>query len=157
MMPEKAASRAQLWVEEARTQGAHILCGGRAEGRFMPPTIIENAPPESFVCSREAFAPLVTLAPFDTFGEALAAVNDSAYGLQAGVFTNRLEHALAAHDRLEVGGVIVNDIPTYRIDHMPYGGVKDSGLGREGVRYSIEDMTEPRLLVFNRPESQRIG
>ncbi len=102
------------------------------------------------MCSREAFAPLVVLFPFDDFEQALAEVNDSVYGLQAGVFTGSLEHALRAFEVLEVGGVIINDIPTFRIDHMPYGGVKDSGLSREGLRYAIEDMTELRLVVFNR-------
>jgi glyceraldehyde-3-phosphate dehydrogenase (NADP+) len=123
----------------------------------MEPTIIENAPKESFVCSREAFAPLVTLFPVKSFGDAVREVNDSVYGLQAGVFTNNLEHALHAFEHIEAGAVVLNDIPTYRIDHMPYGGVKDSGLSREGLRYAIEDMTEMRLLVVNRLESQRVS
>ncbi|MGA7673289.1 MAG: aldehyde dehydrogenase family protein, partial [Nitrolancea sp.] len=104
----------------------------------------------SFVCSREAFAPLGNLFPFDDFEDALTEINDSVFGLQAGVFTSSLEHALRAFETLDVGGVVINDIPTYRIDHMPYGGVKDSGLSREGLRYSIEDMTESRLMVINR-------
>jgi glyceraldehyde-3-phosphate dehydrogenase (NADP+) len=122
----------------------------------MQPTIIENAPREAFVCSREAFAPLVSVFKVSSFRKAVEAVNDSIYGLQAGVFTNNLEHALYAFENIEAGGVIMNDIPTYRIDHMPYGGVKSSGLSREGIRYTIEDMTEMRLLVINRLESQRV-
>ena len=156
MIDDKAASRTESWIAAAVAEGATVLTGGRAEGRFFTPTVIENAPPSSFVCSREAFAPLVTLFPVKSFGEAIARVNDSEYGLQAGVFTNRLEHALAAFEALEVGGVIINDVPTYRIDHMPYGGVKSSGLSREGVRYAIEDMTEPRLMVLNRLESHAV-
>ncbi|MDI3340798.1 MAG: aldehyde dehydrogenase family protein [Sphaerobacter sp.] len=150
MIDDKAAKRTEDWVASAVSEGARVLIGGKAEGRIFQPTVLVDVPPTSFVCSREAFAPLVNLFPFDDFEEALAAVNDSDYGLQAGVFTASLEHALRAWEVLEVGGVIINDIPTYRIDHMPYGGVKDSGLSREGLRYAIEDMTEPRLLVLNR-------
>ena len=156
MIDAKAAGRTQQWIDEAVADGARVLTGGKADGRFFEPTVIENAKPESFVCSREAFAPLVTLFPVKSFGEAIRRVNDSEYGLQAGVFTNRLEHSLAAFESLEVGGVIINDVPTYRIDHMPYGGVKSSGLSREGIRYTIEDMTEPRLMVLNRLESQAV-
>uniref|UniRef100_A0A831TGF7 Aldehyde dehydrogenase family protein n=1 Tax=Thermorudis peleae TaxID=1382356 RepID=A0A831TGF7_9BACT len=150
MIDDKAARRTQDWVESAVAEGAKVLIGGKAEGRFFQPTVLVDVPKTSFVCSREAFAPLVNLWPFDDFEEALAEVNDSVYGLQAGVFTSSLEHALRAFEVLEVGGVIINDVPTFRVDHMPYGGVKDSGLSREGLRYAIEDMTEPRLLVFNR-------
>ncbi|MDQ3694201.1 MAG: aldehyde dehydrogenase family protein [Chloroflexota bacterium] len=157
MIDDKAAGRTRRWIDEAVAEGARVLTGGTAEGRFFSPTVIENAKPESFVCSREAFAPLVTIFPVASFGEAITRVNDSEYGLQAGVFTNRLEHALAAFEALQVGGVIINDVPTYRIDHMPYGGVKSSGLSREGVRYTIEDMTEPRLMVINRLESQAVS
>ncbi len=156
MIDDKAAKRSEGWINDAVNAGARVLTGGKAEGRFMQPTIIENAPPESFVCSREAFAPLVTLFPVKSFTEGIDSVNDSVYGLQAGVFTNNLEKAFYAFENVEAGGVILNDIPTYRIDHMPYGGVKDSGLSREGVRYTIEDMTEMRLLVVNRLESQRL-
>jgi glyceraldehyde-3-phosphate dehydrogenase (NADP+) len=156
MIDAKAAGRTQQWIDAAVADGARVLTGGKADGRFFTPTVIENAPPDSFVCSREAFAPLVTLFPVKSFGEAIRRVNDSEYGLQAGVFTNRLEHALAAFEALDVGGVIINDVPTYRIDHMPYGGVKSSGLSREGIRYTIEDMTEPRLMVLNRLESQAV-
>jgi glyceraldehyde-3-phosphate dehydrogenase (NADP+) len=156
MIDDKAAARTQSWIEDAVREGATVLTGGKARGRFFEPTVIENANPKSFVCSREAFAPLVTLFPVRSFGDGIVRLNDSEYGLQAGVFTNRLEYALTAYERIEAGGVIVNDVPTYRIDHMPYGGVKSSGLSREGIRYAIEDMTEPRLMVINRLDSQRL-
>jgi len=150
MIDEKAARRSEDWVATAVSEGARVLTGGKAKGNFFQPTVLVDARRESFVCSREAFAPLVNVFPFDEYEEALAEINDSVFGLQAGIFTQSLEHALRAFETLEVGGVVVNDIPTYRIDHMPYGGVKDSGLSREGLRYAIEDMTEPRLMVFNR-------
>jgi len=156
MIDDKAAARTESWIADAVREGATILTGGKAQGRFFEPTVIENANPRSFVCSREAFAPLVTLFPVKSFGEGIVRLNDSEYGLQAGVFTNRLENALTAFERIEAGGVIINDVPTYRIDHMPYGGVKSSGLSREGIRYAIEDMTEPRLMVINRLDSQRL-
>ncbi len=156
MIDDKAAARTQSWIEDAVAGGATVLTGGKADGRFFQPTVIENANPKSFVCSREAFAPLVTLFPVISFSEGIEKLNDSEYGLQAGIFTNRLENALTAYERTEAGGVIINDVPTYRIDHMPYGGVKSSGLSREGIRYAIEDMTEPRLMVVNRLESQRL-
>lgn len=156
MIDAKAATRSEGWINDAVAGGARVLTGGKADGRFLQPTIIENAPRESFVCSREAFAPLVTLFPVKSFKEAIEAVNDSLFGLQAGIFTNDLEKSLYAFENIEAGGVILNDIPTYRIDHMPYGGIKDSGLSREGLRYAIEDMTEMRLLVVNRLESQRV-
>jgi glyceraldehyde-3-phosphate dehydrogenase (NADP+) len=157
MIDNKAASRAQQWVEQAVAEGATVLTGGKAAGRFFEPTVIENAKRTSFVCSREAFAPLVTIFPVKDFADGIRQLNDSEYGLQAGIFTNRLEQALTAFENVESGGVIINDVPTYRIDHMPYGGVKSSGLSREGVRYTIEDMTEPRLMVLNRLESQKLG
>lgn len=156
MIDEKAATRSQEWVEQAVEEGATVLVGGKADGRYFQPTIIENAAPTSFVCSREAFAPMVTLFKVPSFGKAIAGVNDSAYGLQAGVFTNSLEKTLVAFEEIEAGGVIINDVPTYRIDHMPYGGVKASGLSREGLRYAIEDMTEQRLMVINRLESAAV-
>jgi glyceraldehyde-3-phosphate dehydrogenase (NADP+) len=157
MIDDKAAARTQSWIEDAVKEGAKVLTGGKARDRFFEPTVIENANPESFVCSREAFAPLVTVFPVTSFAEGIARLNDSVYGLQAGIFTNRLENALTAYERTEAGGVIINDVPTYRIDHMPYGGVKSSGLSREGIRYAIEDMTEPRLMVINRLASQALA
>jgi glyceraldehyde-3-phosphate dehydrogenase (NADP+) len=157
MIDEKAALRSQTWVDQAQADGATVLTGGTAEGAFFQPTVIENADPASFVCSREAFAPLVTIAPVSSFGDAIRQINDSEYGLQAGVFTNSLEKALVAYENIDAGGVVINDVPTYRIDHMPYGGVKASGLGREGLKYAIEDMTEPRLMVIIRLESQAVS
>ncbi|MGH2534064.1 MAG: aldehyde dehydrogenase family protein [Thermomicrobiales bacterium] len=157
MIDDRAAQRSQQWIEAAVKQGARVLTGGKADGRFFQPTIIENAPKDAFVCSREAFAPLVTLFKIGSFKEGVDALNDSVYGLQAGIFSNRLEHALYAFEHVETGAVIMNDVPTYRIDHMPYGGVKASGLSREGLRYAIEDMTEMRLLVVNRLESQAVS
>ncbi len=152
MVDEANARRTQAWVDEAKAMGGKVLIGGTADGSFFPPTILTDTPLEAKVCSAEAFAPLVVAFPFGDFAQAIDAVNNSLFGLQAGVFTNDLHHAWAAFHRLEVGGVIVNDIPTYRIDHMPYGGVKDSGLGREGLRWSIEDMTELRLMVLAWPQ-----
>jgi acyl-CoA reductase-like NAD-dependent aldehyde dehydrogenase len=157
MIDEKAILRTQAWIDQATAGGARVLTGGSSEGTFFQPTVIENADPASAVCAKEAFAPLVTLAPVKSFGEAIRKLNDSEYGLQAGVFTNSLEKALVAHENIDVGGVVINDIPTYRIDHMPYGGVKASGLGREGLKYAIEDMTEPRLMVINRLESEAVA
>ncbi|HJR59423.1 MAG TPA: aldehyde dehydrogenase family protein [Vicinamibacterales bacterium] len=151
MIEEAEAGRIDEWVREAIYQGARVLTGGkRLGGPLYAPTILTDVPSEARVCSQEVFAPLVVLEPFTSFDEAIAEVNRSIYGLQAGVFTADLEHALQAFDVLEVGGVLVNDVPTFRIDHMPYGGVKDSGLGREGPKYTIEEMTEPRLLIINR-------
>jgi glyceraldehyde-3-phosphate dehydrogenase (NADP+) len=152
MVDEQAAQRTDRWVREAQELGGKVLLGGRADGSFFPPTVLVDTPPTAQVCSNEAFAPLVVAFPFGDFDEAIADVNDSFYGLQTGVFTNDLGHAWQAFNELEVGGVIVNDIPTYRIDHMPYGGVKDSGLGREGLRWAVEDMTELRLMVLAQPE-----
>jgi acyl-CoA reductase-like NAD-dependent aldehyde dehydrogenase len=151
MVDEGAVRRTHEWVTEAIEQGARALVRGEPDGLFYPPTVLVNAPKACRVCGEEAFAPIVNLFPVADFAAAIAEINDSRFGLQCGVFTNDLERTLQAHDELEVGGVIVNDIPTWRIDPMPYGGVKDSGLGREGLRWSIEDMTEPRLLAFARP------
>ena len=151
MVDEHAAARTQRWVDEALAMGAKVVAGGKADGTFFPPTILTDAPPTAQVCSNEAFAPLVVAAPFKTLDEAIARVNDSMFGLQTGVFTNDLAGAWRAFAELEVGGVIINDVPTYRIDHMPYGGVKDSGLGREGLRWAIEDMTELRIMVLAQP------
>ena len=153
MVDEQAAERTGRWVREAEELGGRVLLGGRAEGSFFPPTVLVDTPAEAQVCSNEAFAPLVVCFPFDDFGDAIREVNDSFYGLQTGVFTNDLSRSWRAFNELEVGGVIINDVPTYRIDHMPYGGVKDSGLGREGLRWAIDDMTEIRLMVI--AESER--
>src|SRR6266542_953640 len=152
MVDAAAAQRTQRWVDEAVSLGGKVLLGGKADGSFFPPTILIDTPATAQVCSNEAFAPLVVAFPFSDFDEAVRGVNDSFYGLQTGVFTNDLAHAWQAFNELEVGGVMMNDVPTYRIDHMPYGGVKDSGLGREGLRWAIEDMTEIRIMVLAWPQ-----
>ncbi len=151
MVDLEAAQRIGRWVDDAVAAGARALTGGRGEGQAFPATVLVDVPPDAAVCTQEAFAPIVVVAPFSDFDAVLAQVNDSDFGLQAGVFTNDLAHAWRAFEELEVGGVILNDVPTYRIDHMPYGGVKESGLGREGLRWSIEDMTEVRILVIAQP------
>jgi glyceraldehyde-3-phosphate dehydrogenase (NADP+) len=151
MVDDQAAARTERWVREAVDEGARVLLGGTPEGRYFPPTILVDADRASQVCSEEAFAPIVVAFPFSHIDAAFDEVNASRYGLQAGIFTNDLEHAWRAYEALDVGGVIINDVPTYRVDHMPYGGVKASGLGREGVRWAIEHMTELRILVVARP------
>lgn len=151
MIEEAEASRIESWVREAVAEGARVLTGGRRLGQALyAPTVLTDVPETAKVCAQEVFAPLVGLYRFDEFGDALQRLNRSAYGLQAGVFTNDLLRALEAMDVLEVGGVMVNDVSAWRIDHMPYGGVKDSGIGREGPRYAIEEMTEPKIVVVNR-------
>ena len=145
------AARTQRWVDEAVALGGKVLAGGTADGSFFPPTVLTDVPVTAQVCSNEAFAPIVVAFPFTNMDDAIARVNDSMFGLQAGVFTNDLAGAWKAFGELEVGGVIINDTPTYRIDHMPYGGVKDSGLGREGLRWSMEDMTEIKIMVLAQP------
>ncbi len=152
MVDAKAASRTQAWVDEAKALGGRVLVGGTADGLFFPPTILTDTPVHAQVCSNEAFAPLVVAFPFTELDAAIRAVNDSFFGLQTGVFTADLAAAWRSFHELEVGGVIINDIPTYRIDHMPYGGVKDSGLGREGLRWAMEDMTEIRIMVLAWPQ-----
>ena len=151
MVNSGAVARTHEWVGEAIQGGATALVGGEPDGLFYPPTVLVDVPKDARVCGEEVFAPVVNLFSVPDFKAAIAEINDSQFGLQCGVFTNDLERTLLAHDELEVGGVIVNDVPTWRTDAMPYGGVKDSGLGREGLRWSIEDMTEPRLLAFARP------
>jgi acyl-CoA reductase-like NAD-dependent aldehyde dehydrogenase len=152
MVDQAAASRTQNWVDEAVAMGGKVLLGGKADGTFFPPTVLTDVPPTAQVCSNEAFAPLVVAFPFTSLDDAVRNVNDSFFGLQTGVFTNDLAGAWRAFENLEVGGVIVNDVPTYRIDNMPYGGVKDSGLGREGIRWAMEDMTEIRIMVLAQPQ-----
>jgi glyceraldehyde-3-phosphate dehydrogenase (NADP+) len=152
MVDANAAGRTQRWVDEAVALGGKVLAGGHAKGTFFEPTVLSDVPLEAQVCSNEAFAPLVVVFPFSDFEDAIKQVNDSFFGLQTGVFTNNLANAWQGFSELEVGGVIVNDVPTYRIDHMPYGGVKDSGLGREGLRWAIDDMTEIRIMVLAQPQ-----
>jgi acyl-CoA reductase-like NAD-dependent aldehyde dehydrogenase len=136
------------WIEEALGRGARALLGPGRDGRVLQPTILEGAPHDAKVWCEEVFGPVVTLDPFDDFDEALARVNATEYGLQAGVFTQDLGRALRAFETLEAGAVVLNEAPTFRVDPMPYGGVKSSGFGREGLRWAIEEMTELRLLVL---------
>jgi glyceraldehyde-3-phosphate dehydrogenase (NADP+) len=152
MVDATAAGRTQRWVDEAVAMGGKLLLGGKADGTYFPPTILTDVPLSAQVCSNEAFAPLVVAFPFRDLDDAIARVNDSMFGLQTGVFTNDLAGAWKAFAELEVGGVMINEVPTYRIDHMPYGGVKDSGQGREGLRWAIEDMTEIRIMVLAQPQ-----
>jgi len=148
MIEQSAADRICGWINDAVKARARILLGGKAQGQFVEPTILENVAPHLDLCAKEAFAPVVTLHSYEEFDEALAGVNDSAFGLQAGVFTQNLERAMNAFAALEVGGVLINNVPTFRVENMPYGGVKDSGFGREGIRYAMEEMTEMKSLIF---------
>ena len=149
MIRESDAIRAHEWVQEAIRGGARLLCGGRRRGSMLEPTVLTSTKPDMKVNCQEIFAPVVTVEPYNDFSSALREVNNSAFGLQAGLFTRDAKLIFQAYDELDVGGLIAGDAPTFRIDHMPYGGVKDSGLGREGLRYAIEEMTEPKLLVMN--------
>lgn len=149
MIDEENLLRVEAWVNEAKAAGAAILTGGKRDNNFYEPTIILDTTPRMKVSCMEVFAPVVTITKIDEFTDGLSWVNDSVYGLQAGVFTNDLRHAFTAFETLEVGGVIINDVPAYRVDHMPYGGVKMSGFGREGLKYAIEEMTELRLMALN--------
>jgi acyl-CoA reductase-like NAD-dependent aldehyde dehydrogenase len=149
MIDEKEAVRVKSWLEEAKSQGAKILCGGERDGPILRPTVIENVTEEMKIVKDETFGPTLALIPFADFKDAVSKLNDSIYGLQAGVFTENLRNAYYAIDNLDVGGVMINDIPTFRIDLMPYGGVKNSGYGREGPRYAIEEMTEIKCVRFH--------
>ena len=137
------------WVAEAVAEGAEVLTGGTVDGPFVTPTLLSKTTPSMKVRCEEIFGPVVTITPYETYEEALAEVNDSKYGLQAGVFTNDITRAFEAHRSLEVGGVIINDVSAFRADQMPYGGSKDSGFGREGLRFAMEEMTEPRIMVLS--------
>ena len=148
MIDEAAAERLHGWIEEARKAGGKVLCGGSRKGSMLEATLMDNVPRDAKVNRQEVFGPFALLAPFKTLDDAIAMTNDSDYGLQAGIFTDSLANAMRAWNELEQGGVIVNDVPSFRVDNMPYGGVKLSGAGREGVRYAIEDMTELRLMVM---------
>ncbi len=150
LITEADARRVEALVEAARERGATVDCGGVRDGCFYAATVLTDVPHDADVSAREVFGPVVTVEPFDDFAAAVAVINDSRFGLQAGVFTRDLHHAYYAWEHLEVGGVIIGDVPTFRVDGMPYGGVKESGLGREGVRFAIEEMTECRLMVLRR-------
>jgi acyl-CoA reductase-like NAD-dependent aldehyde dehydrogenase len=151
LITEKEAVRLESWVRSAVAAGGTLLCGGHREGALLEPTLLENVPDAEAVVCEEAFGPVAVLSRFDDFDAALDQVNAGRFGLQAGIFTRDLFKAQRAWDRLDVGGVIIGDVPSWRVDHMPYGGVKDSGLGREGVRFAIDDMTEIRLMVVRMP------
>jgi len=149
LIRESDAIRASDWIQEAVRGGARLLCGGQRRGPVLEPTVLTGTRPEMKVNCQEIFAPVVTVEAYDDFNQALKQINNSPYGLQAGLFTRDAKLIFNAYEELEVGGLIAGDVPAFRIDHMPYGGVKDSGLGREGLRYAIEEMTEPKLLVMN--------
>ncbi len=149
MIDLESAKRTEEWVAEALNKGAKLACGGSRRGSLFEPTVLENVLPELRISCLEAFAPIVIVSPYRDFSEALGSVNSSVYGLQTGVFANDLKKIFEAFEILDVGGIIVNDVPTFRIEHMPYGGIKQSGFGREGIRYAIEEMTELKLLALN--------
>jgi acyl-CoA reductase-like NAD-dependent aldehyde dehydrogenase len=143
-------SRSLEWIGEAKRLGATVAAGGQAEGNVLRPTVLLNVDPRAKVSCQEVFAPIVLINAVKSVEEAISLVNDSDYGLQAGIYTDDVHAALHAAESLEAGGVLINDIPTFRVDHMPYGGVKMSGMGREGVKYAMEEMTERKLVIFNR-------
>ncbi len=149
LIRESDAVRASDWIQEAVRGGARVLCGGQRRGSVLEPTVLTGTRPDMKVNCQEIFAPVVTVEPYDDFDQALRQINNSPYGLQAGLFTRDAKLIFNAYEELEVGGLVAGDVPAFRIDHMPYGGIKDSGLGREGLRYAIEEMTEPKLLVMN--------
>jgi len=150
MISPRETERALGWIREAKDEGAKIATGGAVKNGMLEPTVITEADRQMKVSCREAFAPLVVIGSVKSVDEAIGEVNDSSYGLQAGIYTTDLFTALGAAERLRVGGVMINDIPTFRVDHMPYGGVKESGTGREGVKYAVEEMTETKLVVINK-------
>ena len=154
MIDVKEAERLEEWINSAQAAGGRLLCGGKRDGAMLEATLLENVPKEQTLCTNEAFGPVAVLSKFTDFDAALAEANDSTFGLQAGIFTRDIYKIQRAWDRLEVGGVIIGDVPSWRVDNMPYGGVKDSGLGREGIRYAINDMTEERLLVIRTPPGE---
>ena len=149
MIDESNAKRVDTWVQEAIGDGAKLLTGGKREGNYFEPTILTNTNNAMKVCSHEVFGPVITIEPYKDFEEAVNKVNNTRYGLQAGVFTNKINEMNLAFKQIQTGGVIINDVPTFRVDHMPYGGIKDSGYGREGVKYAIHDMMEPKVMVKN--------
>ncbi len=151
MISEKEATRLHGWINDAVAKGAKVLTGGHRDGVMLQATLLEDVPADVELSCKEAFGPVAVLQKFSNFDDALAVVNDSDFGLQAGIFTRDIYKAHKAWDTLHVGGVVIGDVPSWRVDHMPYGGVKDSGLGREGLRFAIEDMTEIRLMVIRTP------
>jgi len=148
MISEQEATRLDEWIQSACASGATLLCGGKRDGAMLEATLLEGVPADHPLTTEEAFGPVATLQPFDDYEDCLAEINQSDFGIHAGIFTKDIDKIMYAWDHLEVGGVIINDVPSWRVDNMPYGGVKDSGLGREGIRFAIEDMTELRNLVI---------
>jgi acyl-CoA reductase-like NAD-dependent aldehyde dehydrogenase len=148
MINETEAKRVEQWIQEAKDTNGKVLCGGKRSKAVFEPTIISNANRNCNINAKEVFAPLLILKEFDDFKKAVEEVDDSDFGLQAGVFTNNIQNAFYAYENIEVGGVVVNDVPTYRMDSMPYGGAKQSGMGKEGIKYAIEEMTERKILVL---------
>jgi acyl-CoA reductase-like NAD-dependent aldehyde dehydrogenase len=149
LIRESDAIRAADWIHEAVRSGARLLCGGQRKGSVLEPTVLTGTRQDMKVNCQEVFAPVVTIEAYDNFSDVLKQINNSPYGLQAGIFTRDAKLLFSAYEELEVGALMAGDVPTFRIDHMPYGGIKDSGLGREGLRSAIEEMTEPKLLVMN--------
>jgi glyceraldehyde-3-phosphate dehydrogenase (NADP+) len=149
LIRESDAIRVADWIQEAIRGGARLLCGGKRKGSLLEPTVLTGTRPDMKVNCQEIFAPVVTVEPYKDFAAALREANNSHYGLQAGLFTRDAKLIFQAYEELEVGGLIAGDVPTFRVEHMPYGGVKDSGFGREGLRDAIHEMTEPKLLVMN--------
>jgi acyl-CoA reductase-like NAD-dependent aldehyde dehydrogenase len=148
IITEDDAKRIEASIQDAVHKGGRLLCGGKRDGRMVEPAVLEGVPRDADASCEEIFGPVTLLYPYKQFDEAIAAVNDSRYGLQAGVFTRDVGKIQQAWDELAVGGVMINEVPSFRIDNMPYGGTKDSGLAREGIRWAIESMTEPRMLVI---------
>jgi acyl-CoA reductase-like NAD-dependent aldehyde dehydrogenase len=151
LIDEQAARRVETWIQEAVSQGAKLLTGGTRRDSFIEPAVLTHVNSNMKICCEEIFGPVVTVTSYQSFQEALALLNESQFGLQAGIFTNNIDRIYEAYSCLEVGALLVNEIPTFRADHMPYGGIKQSGLGREGVRYAIQELTEPKLLVIKTP------
>ena len=148
IISDKEAERIERTIQQAVSRGGTLLCGGTRRGRMVEPAVLENVPSDAEASCEEIFGPVTTLTPFAEFGDAVRLVNNSRYGLQVGVFTNDINRIQQAWDEMEVGGVMINETSSFRVDHMPYGGTKDSGLGREGIRWAIDSMTEVRLLVI---------
>jgi len=152
LIDEAAAKRVESWIEEAKQKGALVLCGGKRKNNFIEPTVLTQVTPDMKVCHEEIFGPVVNLISFKNLEDVYRSINQLPYGLQAGIFTNTIQTVFQAYERIEVGSLIHNDIPTFRVDHMPYGGIKDSGYGREGIKYAMEQMTESRMLALNLAE-----
>ena len=151
IISESEAKRLESWIQEAMDGGASLLCGGKRNGVMLEASLLENVGQDQKIRNEEAFGPVAILDTFSNFDDVLNDINDSKFGLQVGIFTRDIYKAHKAWDELEVGGVIIGDVPSWRVDHMPYGGIKDSGLGREGIKYAIEDMTEIRLMAIRTP------